>query len=84
MNSLCPGCDAARSTSRSAASQNRDPGFFESKVTGTPDLQRTVPQVLHAALRPGHKPMTTLAKKNFCIPYPRPPRRAYYRSRPVR
>jgi hypothetical protein len=39
----------------SAASQNRDPGFFESQVTGTPALQRTAPQVLRAALRPGHE-----------------------------
>jgi hypothetical protein len=40
----------------SAASQNRDPGFFlESRVTGTPALQRTAPQVLSAALRPGHE-----------------------------
>jgi hypothetical protein len=31
----------------------RDPGFFEKQATGTPALQRTVPQVLHAALRPG-------------------------------
>ena len=37
------GRDAARSTSRSAASQNRDPGFFELQVTGTPALQRTTP-----------------------------------------
>jgi hypothetical protein len=32
----CPGRDAARSPSRSAASQNRDSGFFESQVTGAP------------------------------------------------
>jgi hypothetical protein len=39
----------------SAASQNRDPGFFEPQVTGTPALQRTAPQVLRAALRPGQE-----------------------------
>jgi hypothetical protein len=39
---------------RSAASQNRDPGFFESQATGTPALQRTATQGLRAALRPGN------------------------------
>ena len=46
----CPGRDAARS----AASQNRDPGSGRRVITGTPALQRTAPQVLRAALRPGH------------------------------
>ena len=52
---MCPGRDAARSTSRSAASQNRDPGSSSRKVTGTPALQRTAPQGLLAAPRPGNK-----------------------------
>src|SRR4051794_5439389 len=36
-----------------AAPQSRDPGS-NAIVTGTPALQRTVSQELHAALRPGH------------------------------
>jgi hypothetical protein len=40
-----------------AASQNRDPGFFELRITGAPALQRTVSQGLHAALRPGNAMM---------------------------
>jgi hypothetical protein len=52
-----------------AASQTRDPGFFFwSNVTGTPDLQRTVPQVLHAALRPGNEKRRS--RKCECIPIP--------------
>ena len=30
------------------------PIFFEAQLTGAPALQRTAPQVLRAALRPGH------------------------------
>jgi hypothetical protein len=52
--------------------RNRDPGFFWSQVTGTPDQQRTVPQVLHhsasktrvnalMALRPGNETFDALA-----------------------
>ncbi len=37
-----------------AASQNRDPGFFEPRASWAPALQRTAPQVLRAALRPGN------------------------------
>src|SRR5947209_20537191 len=37
-----------------AASQNRDPGFFESRATEAPARPRTAPQGLRAALRPGH------------------------------
>jgi hypothetical protein len=53
---------------RSVASQNRDPGFFESQVTGTPALQRTAPQELRAALRPGNESCDFSATFNVSSP----------------
>jgi hypothetical protein len=53
----------------SAASQNRDPGYFEAQITGTPALQRTVPQVLHAALRPGHASDSSPRMKEIIPPH---------------
>jgi len=46
-------CGAQRFAKRCIATG--DPGFLESQATGTLALQRTVPQLLHAALRPGHE-----------------------------
>src|ERR1043166_6914944 len=50
-----PGRDAARSSSRSAASQSRDPYVDDvGAPEWAPAQQRTAPQGLRAALRPGH------------------------------
>jgi len=58
----CPGRDAARSSSRSAA-----------RRTGTPALQRTASQELRAALRPGHeKSVGHRSRTCECIPIPVP------------
>jgi hypothetical protein len=55
-----------------------EPGPYQAPVFATaPALQRTAPQVLRAAPRPGHKTLMTQAKKIFRIPYPRPLNLAY-------
>jgi hypothetical protein len=57
---------------RSAASQNRDPGYFF-RNRGPRLCSAPLREELRAALRPGHKPMMAQAKKffTFLIPVPK-------------
>jgi hypothetical protein len=69
---------------RSAASQNRDPGFFESQVTGTPALQRTAPRRATRCAASGARKSVQIATHENVNVYLSPPfPLALHSTRPV-